>query len=402
VEIHGFVFARGFLKFEYFAGIAGVHVEDLYEDEKYENNAVDEVLYLSAYDTKTAFDSKGDNYGARISGWLLPDRGGEYAFIIASDDAGELYVSSDDTRENLEFVAQELSWSTQFEGGGDEEGYAFDPLEAGNRYYTELIYKEGGGGDGAQVAWRHWDDEETISVGKLQPISGQYIGTYVDPAGSSIKITQQPQNLTAPLNATVSLSVGAEGSSAVGSHVQYQWRKNGADIAGANGAVLELSGYTPDDTGAVYTVVCSVPGSEVVSAEAKLTVVVDDEAPTVVSTTTDGSQVIIEFSEPLLVDNDAVATTVPRDSAEFEFTAAATDIHDGDTLLGDWVNAGGDLEYESTDDYLTLVSTANNGRQRCPSPKPCCRCRAAASRCWRLKPRSGSRQSIRTRGRRRR
>ena len=361
VDVHAFVFARGFLKFEYFAGIAGIHVEDLYEDEKYENNAVDEVLYLTAYDTKTAFDSKGDNYGARISGWLFPDRDGEYAFFIASDDAGELYVSTDDTRENLEFVAQELSWSTQFEGGGDEEGYAFDPLEAGNRYYTELIYKEGGGGDGAKVAWRHWDDEETISVGKLQPISGQYTGTYVDPSGSSVKITAQPQNLTAPLNATVSLSVGAEGSSAVGSHVQYQWRKNGADIAGATGPVLELSGYTINDTGAVYTVVCSVPGSEVVSVEATLTVAVDDEAPTVVSITAEGNLVTVEFSEPLRLDNGAVATTIPRDSAEFEVTAAAKDIYDGEALLGDWVNAGGALEFELDDGFLAINSPENNG-----------------------------------------
>jgi hypothetical protein len=147
----------------------------------------------------------------------------------------------------------------------------------------------------------------------------------------------------------------------VGSHVQYQWRKNGADIAGANGAVLELSGYTLDDTGAVYTVVCSVPGSEVISAEATLTVVVDDEAPTVVSTTAEGNLVTVEFSEPLRTDSSAVATTTPRDSAEFEFTAAAKDIHDGDALLGDWVNAGGELDYELTDDYLTLVAPSNNG-----------------------------------------
>ena len=361
VDVHGFVFALGYLKFEYFAGITGNRVEDLVEEDKYLNNEADEVLYLSAYDTKTAFDSKGDNYGARISGWLFPDRSGDFAFFIASDDAGELYVSTDDTRDNTEIVAQELTWSNQFETGGDEEGYTFDPLEAGNRYYTELIYKEGTGGDGAMIAWRHIDDEETISVSKLIPISGQYIGTYVDPSGSSIKITQQPQSLTAPLDATVSLSVTAEGSSAVGSHVQYQWQKNGEDIAGATGPVLELSGYTINDTGAVYTVVCSVPGKELVSAEAKLTVVVDDEAPTVVLATAEGNQVTVEFSEPLRTDSGAVATTIPRDSAEFEFTAAAKELHDGDALLGDWVNAGGDLEYESTDDYLTLVSTANNG-----------------------------------------
>ena len=361
VEIHGFVFARGYLKFEYFADITGILVEDLTEDEKYQNNAVDEVLYLSAFDTKTAFDRKGDNYGARISGWLLPDRSGDYGFFIASDDAGELYISSDETKENLEIVVQELNWSNQFEEGGDEEGYPFDPFVAGNRYYTELIYKEGSGGDGAMIAWRHVDDEETISISKLKPISGQHIGTYVDPAGSSIKITRQPQSLTAPVNATVSLSVTAEGSSAVGSFVQYQWQKNGADIAGATGPVLELSGYTLNDNGAVYTAVCSVPGMEIVSAEAKLTVVVDDEAPTVVSTTAEGNLVTVEFSEPLRTDSSAVATTTSRDSAEFEFTAAAKDIHDGDALLGDWVNAGGDLEYELTDDYLTLVAPSNNG-----------------------------------------
>ena len=361
VSIQGFVFALGYLKFEYFAGIPGVHIEDLLDSDKYLNNEVDEVLYLSAFDTKSAFDSKGDNYGARISGWLIPDRAGDYGFFIASDDAGELHVSSDEAKENLEIVVQELSFSAQFEGGGDEEGYPFDTYVAGKRYYTELIYKEGGGGDGAMIAWRHVDDEETISINKLEPISGQHIGTYVDPSGSSVKINGQPQNLTAPVNATVSLSVSAEGSSAVGSYVQYQWRKNGADIAGATGAVLELSGYTLDDNGTVYTVVCSVPGMEVVSAEATLTVVVDDEAPTVVSVVSEGSQVTVEFSEPLRTDSGAVATTVPRDSAEFEFTAAATDIHDGEALLGDWVNAGGDLEYELTDDHLTLISAANNG-----------------------------------------
>jgi len=362
VVVQAFVFARGFLKFEYFTDIPGIHIEDLYESEKYENNAVDEVLYLTAYDTGTAFDRKGDNYGARISGWLLPDRAGDFAFFIASDDAGELYVSADDTAENLDIVALELNWSTAFEGGGDEEGTPFDSFVAGERYYTELLYKEGGGGDGAKVAWRHWDDEESISVGKLQPIGGQYIGTYVDPSGSSVEITAQPQNLTAPLNATVSLSVGAEGNSALGSHVQYQWRRNGADIAGANSAVLELSGYTMDDDGAVYTVVCSVPGSEVVSAEAKLTVVVDEEAPTVVSTSAEGGLVTVEFSEPLRIDGGAVATTVPRDSAEFEVVAAAKDIFNGEELQGDWVNAGGALEFELSDEgHLIVNGPENNG-----------------------------------------
>jgi len=360
-DVFGFVFARGFLKFEYFANIPGNRVEDMTDDEKFQNNEVDEVLYLTAYDTRTAFASKGDNYGARISGWLLPERSGDYAFFIASDDAGELYVSSDESKDNAEIVVAELTWSNQFEEGGDEEGTPFDSFTAGERYYTELLYKEGTGGDGAKIAWRHWDDEETISVSRLQPIPGQNIGTYVDPSGSSVEITRQPADLTAPVNATVQLSVAAKGQSAVGDHVQYQWRKNGQDIAGANSPVLELSGYTLDDNGAIYTVVCSVPGSEVVSAEAKLNVVVDEAAPTVVSTTSDGNLVTVEFSEPLRLDNDAVATTVPLDSGEFELKAGAADIYDGEALVGDWVNAGGTLDFDLSDEYVTLISTENNG-----------------------------------------
>jgi len=108
-------------------------------------------------------------------------------------------------------------------------------------------------------------------------------------------------------------------------------------------------------------VVCSVPGSEVVSAEATLTVVVDDEAPTVVSITAEGNLVTVEFSEPLRLDNGAVATTIPRNSAEFEVTAAAKDIYDGEVLLGDWVNAGGALEFELDDGFLAINSLENNG-----------------------------------------
>ena len=37
----------------------------------------------------------GDNYGSRMSGWLVPPVTGPYEFWIASDDHGEFWLSTD-------------------------------------------------------------------------------------------------------------------------------------------------------------------------------------------------------------------------------------------------------------------------------------------------------------------
>jgi hypothetical protein len=51
----------------------------------------------------------------------------------------------------------------------------------------------------------------------------------------------------------------------------------------------------------------------------------------------------------------------PLDSAAFELVAGPSDIHDGDSLVNGWVNAGGDVNFELNDAHLSLISAANNG-----------------------------------------
>jgi hypothetical protein len=85
-------------------------------------------------------------------------------------------------------------------------------------------------------------------------------------------ITAGPASATVSAGSTVTLAVTASGSG-----LAYQWRVNGADIAGATGASYTTPALAAGDSGASYTVVVSNGGGSVTSAAAVLTV---NAAPT--------------------------------------------------------------------------------------------------------------------------
>ena len=76
-------------------------------------------------------------------------------------------------------------------------------LESGKHYFVRLIYKEGGGGDYGQVAWRKAGD--TNAASKLKPISSEFLSSTVTlpappaPAtgsGSTLTVKQSGKSLT--------------------------------------------------------------------------------------------------------------------------------------------------------------------------------------------------------------
>ena len=81
-------------------------------------------------------------------------------------------------------------------------------------------------------------------------------------------IFSQPTNQTVVAGGNVTFAVGATGFAPLA----YQWRRNGANLAGATNTSLFLSGVTVAST-ANYSVVVSNPGGTVVSSNATLTVV---------------------------------------------------------------------------------------------------------------------------------
>ena len=74
----------GYVKVENFDNIAGDAVGGLLTAAKYTNNLPDSVTFLnSLYWSR---NPSADNYGSRISGFLIPSETSEYVFFIASDN----------------------------------------------------------------------------------------------------------------------------------------------------------------------------------------------------------------------------------------------------------------------------------------------------------------------------
>lgn len=123
-------------------------------------HAPDETGYTQRFQAPTNW---GDNYGQRLSGFLIPPSGGDYTFWIASDDGSELWLSTDANPSNKRRIAGvngavgNQNWTSQ---AGQQS--AVIPLVAGQRYYVEALHKEGGGGDHLAVAWQGPDFGRTL------------------------------------------------------------------------------------------------------------------------------------------------------------------------------------------------------------------------------------------------
>ncbi|MCC6233107.1 MAG: discoidin domain-containing protein [Verrucomicrobiales bacterium] len=179
-KVYSYLLARsGVLRFAYWSDIAGTAVDALYGDERYPASPTGTGALFSA-NSRDYFPTDGlENYGAIMEGFLTPKESGSYRFFIYSDDASELLLSTDATEANLVSIAQETSCCNNFTEPGDHTRTS-EPiaLTAGNRYYIRMVYKEGGGGDYGQIAWRKEGD--TTPAGTLTPIPGSFLSAAVD------------------------------------------------------------------------------------------------------------------------------------------------------------------------------------------------------------------------------
>ena len=117
-----------------------------------------------------AFGSAGDNYGDSLSGWITPSVSGDYYFFLASDDASQLYLSSNSDPVNASLIAEETGCCHGFLEPGNSTAPAVtssaQTLTAGTPYFIQALHTEGGGGDYVKVAWRLSTDS-TVSTNLL-------------------------------------------------------------------------------------------------------------------------------------------------------------------------------------------------------------------------------------------
>lgn len=169
----------GALKFSFWGDISGTPVTALTDDPRYPATP-DRVGTVFSFNSRDYFPNDStDNYGATIEGFVTPTETADYHFFLRSDDASELYISSNDSPDNLVLQAYETGCCDAFKepgsDGADETTFTPISMQAGRKYFVRVIYKEGGGGDYAQVAWRKSTD--TTPAASLQPISSAFISS---------------------------------------------------------------------------------------------------------------------------------------------------------------------------------------------------------------------------------
>lgn len=136
--------------YEIWTDIAGTAPGDLTDDEKYREPA-DRIELLDQTEAAIGLE----NSRARLSCLLEPPATGEYTFFIASDDAGELQLSTDPTPANLRPIARVEGYTGQRQWD-HEPGQRSQPilLEKGKLYYLRAFHSQGGGADHLSLAWQ--------------------------------------------------------------------------------------------------------------------------------------------------------------------------------------------------------------------------------------------------------
>jgi alpha-L-arabinofuranosidase len=154
---------------EHWTGIAGGTVANLTSSVYYPWKPTNRVLEHS-FEGPTNW---GDTYGTRIRGYLHPVTTGTYYFYIASDDAGELWLSTDDNPANAVKICQVTNDVNDYQWDyAAEQKSSAKTLVAGQTYYIEARHKENGGSDNIAIGWE--------GPGILrQAITGAYLSPYV-------------------------------------------------------------------------------------------------------------------------------------------------------------------------------------------------------------------------------
>ena len=142
--------ATGSVLWEYWLNISGTAVANLTNSPNFPNNPSGSALLPSF----VAPVNWGVNYGSRVRGFITAPLTGSYVFWIASDDNGELWLSTNASPTNATLIASVPGWiNPQIWNVYSSQKSASVNLIAGQKYYIEARHQQGSGGDNLAVGW---------------------------------------------------------------------------------------------------------------------------------------------------------------------------------------------------------------------------------------------------------
>ncbi len=166
--------AAGTITGEGYPGIPGTQVADLIANPAYPNNPS-----ITAQLNSFEYANVGDNYGARVRGYLCAPQTGNYTFYVAGDEQAGLWLSTNDNPANKTLIAYNettvgfRAWTTFA-----TQKSAPIHLVKGARYYIETLHKQGTGTNHLSVGW-------VLPDGTGQgPIPGNSLSPIAAPSGA--------------------------------------------------------------------------------------------------------------------------------------------------------------------------------------------------------------------------
>ena len=154
---------------EVWLDVRGGSVEDLVEDERYPDSPTFSD-HLSTFEGPSHW---GYHYGTRVRGYVHPPATGEYTFYVSGDREATLLLSVTDSAADTAVVAFTDDWNSvrQIRTAAQES----EPvtLQAGQRYYIELLHRETAGHDHFAVQWEGpaLFEREVIQASFLEPFA---------------------------------------------------------------------------------------------------------------------------------------------------------------------------------------------------------------------------------------
>jgi hypothetical protein len=316
-----FSFGVGLLNFSSFFGFPGAATGDMdamIASPRYPGSP-SETRLIPRFDSISAggayANNSIENYGARIVGLFVPPTSGNWIFYLRSDDASRLWLNPLGSSPAGRTIIQE---ETACCGAFDGHPSAPQTLTAGERYYIEAVYKEGGGGDYVQVAAKL--ESDPTPPNSLSPIGGHMLGFYGDSAGATVNLSQQPVPLSVDENQPATFTAAGTGSFGGNNLVTFLWQRSddgGSSFVNvfAQSTTTGASSYTiplatvAGDNGARFRVVLQVPGASANSEVVSLTVLADVKAPLILSASGSDTmdKITIRFDE--LIDGLSAVDT---------------------------------------------------------------------------------------------
>jgi hypothetical protein len=293
ISFSAWVFSKGFTYMETYGTGGGNTVNLLTNHATYPNNPAERYFILQPNSREAYPNDSHDNYGGRISGWFVPAASGNVQFSIINDDDALLRVSPTAYASDVQDVGGQACCSGTYRATGSPLS-----LTAGNRYYFEILWKEGGGADYA-----------AISIDGVNPVTNLLVGVYGNPDAVTLAITAQPTNQQSVVNQTATFSVSATVTplDGIARTLGYQWLSNGVEIAGAIGSNYTTALLSPENNGDAYSVQVLTAGSILLSSNALVSVSSDTNPPVLLSVRGDESfqRIHLSWSE-LMASGPAV------------------------------------------------------------------------------------------------